>query len=503
MWAFKALWDKGLLYEGERVLPYCWVCETPLSNFETRQDDAYRPRQDPAVTVLFTLEADDSGRSPAALSGPLRVMAWTTTPWTLPSNLALAVGPDIEYAVYELLGRHDGDRGGACRRLSRSPRGRRAPGGIQGVGARGAALPTAVPVLLGPTRRLPGARRRLRRHRRGHRGRAPRAGLRRGGLRRVQGGGHRRGVPGRRPRPFHRRGPSLRGAAGVRRQPPHHRRPEGRRRPRRGQELHPQLPALLADRHAAHLQGRGLVVRGGHRRQGPHDRAQPGDRLGPRPHQGRRLREVARRSARTGRSAGTGSGARPSRCGRATTPATPAPTSTAAWRSSRPTSGCGSPTCTARPSTSSCGPNPDDPTGRSTMRRVTDVLDCWFESGSMPFAQVHYPFERAEWFESHFPADFIVEYVAQTRGWFYTLHVLATALFDRPPFRHCVAHGDRARRRRAEDVQAPRQLPRARHGLRHVGRGRHALVPPVVTDPAGPGPRRPRQRRSRRCGARS
>jgi isoleucyl-tRNA synthetase len=59
----------------------------------------------------------------------------------------------------------------------------------------------------------------------------------------------------------------------------------------------------------------------------------------------------------------------------------------------------------------------------------------------MPFAQVHYPFERAEWFESHFPADFIVEYVAQTRGWFYTMHLLATSLFDRPPFRHCVAHG--------------------------------------------------------------
>ncbi|HLX88431.1 MAG TPA: class I tRNA ligase family protein, partial [Acidimicrobiales bacterium] len=86
-------------------------------------------------------------------------------------------------------------------------------------------------------------------------------------------------------------------------------------------------------------------------------------------------------------------------------------------------------------------PNPDDPTGHSTMRRVSDVLDCWFESGSMPFAQVHYPFENASWFESHFPADFIVEYVGQTRGWFYTLHVLSTALFDRPPFSHCVAHG--------------------------------------------------------------
>jgi isoleucyl-tRNA synthetase len=86
-------------------------------------------------------------------------------------------------------------------------------------------------------------------------------------------------------------------------------------------------------------------------------------------------------------------------------------------------------------------PNPDDPSGRSTMRRVSDVLDCWFESGSMPFAQVHYPFEHGEWFEDHFPGDFIVEYIGQTRGWFYTLHVLATALFDRPAFRTCMAHG--------------------------------------------------------------
>ena len=86
-------------------------------------------------------------------------------------------------------------------------------------------------------------------------------------------------------------------------------------------------------------------------------------------------------------------------------------------------------------------PNPDDPTGSSTMRRVPEVLDCWFESGSMPFAQVHYPFENADWFDSHYPGDFIVEYIGQTRGWFYTLHVLATALFDRPAFRSCVSHG--------------------------------------------------------------
>jgi len=84
---------------------------------------------------------------------------------------------------------------------------------------------------------------------------------------------------------------------------------------------------------------------------------------------------------------------------------------------------------------------PDDPTGASTMRRVPEVLDCWFESGSMPFAQVHYPFENRAWFEHHYPGDFIVEYTGQIRGWFYTLHVLATALFDRPAFAACVTHG--------------------------------------------------------------
>ena len=89
MWAFKTLWDKGLVYEGYRVLAYCCRCETPLSNTETRMDDVYQQRQDPAVTVRFRL---DSGED---------ILAWTTTPWTLPSNLALAVGPDIEYALLE------------------------------------------------------------------------------------------------------------------------------------------------------------------------------------------------------------------------------------------------------------------------------------------------------------------------------------------------------------------------------------------------------------------
>ena len=98
MWAFKQLWDKGLLYEAYRVMPYSWGAETPLSNFEIRLDDATRPRQDPAVTVAFDLDPVDD--DPA----PMRILAWTTTPWTLPSNLALAVGQDVDYSVVEFEG---------------------------------------------------------------------------------------------------------------------------------------------------------------------------------------------------------------------------------------------------------------------------------------------------------------------------------------------------------------------------------------------------------------
>ncbi|MBN2552282.1 MAG: isoleucine--tRNA ligase [Spirochaetales bacterium] len=75
------------------------------------------------------------------------------------------------------------------------------------------------------------------------------------------------------------------------------------------------------------------------------------------------------------------------------------------------------------------------------MRRIPEVLDCWFESGAMPYAQNHYPFENREHFEANFPADFISEALDQTRGWFYTLTVLAAALFDQPAFTHCIVNG--------------------------------------------------------------
>src|SRR5690606_24865008 len=98
IWAFKSLFDKGLVYEGFRVLPYCWNDETPLSNHELRMDDdVYKVRQDPAVTVGFTLDATGEDE---VLDGA-KILIWTTTPWTLPSNLAVMVGTEIDYVVVE------------------------------------------------------------------------------------------------------------------------------------------------------------------------------------------------------------------------------------------------------------------------------------------------------------------------------------------------------------------------------------------------------------------
>jgi isoleucyl-tRNA synthetase len=440
MWAFKRLWEKGLLYEGNRVLPYCWECETPLSNFETRQDDAYRPREDPAVTVVFTLDADDTGRGPALISGPLRVLAWTTTPWTLPSNLALAVGPDVAYAVYELLG---------------------APTVIA------AERVAAYPELFGdaePLVELRGADLVGRRYRplfpffSDHRD-AFRV-LRGDFVATDEGTGVVHLAPG-----FGEEDFDVCTAAGISVVCP----VDDRGRftsevpPYAGQLVFDANPTIIEDLKAAGA----LVEAKAYLHSYPHcwrtDTPLIYKAMGS---WFVKVTDIKERMlelngeidwvpahVKDGAFGKWLEGARDWSISRNRFWGSPIPV----WKSDDP----------SYPRTDVYGsvdelerdfgvrlsdlhrpaidelvrPNPDDPTGHSAMRRVTDVLDCWFESGSMPFAQVHYPFERAEWFETHFPADFIVEYVGQTRGWFYTLHVLATALFDRPPFRHCVAHG--------------------------------------------------------------
>ena len=171
IWAFKTLHDKGLVYEGFRVLPYCWNDETPLSNHELRMDDdVYQDRQDPAVTVGYPLEA--TGEDPV-LDGA-HILIWTTTPWTLPSNLAVMVGSDIDYVVVEApvpgteahralparRGPPPGVPARARRRRGRVHRARPLP---RRRPAR-APLHPAVRLLPGPRERLPRGRRRRRRH---------------------------------------------------------------------------------------------------------------------------------------------------------------------------------------------------------------------------------------------------------------------------------------------------------------------------------------------------
>ncbi len=144
IWAFKQLWDKGLAYEGNRVLPYCWNDETPLSSHELRMDDdVYQSRQDPAITVGLRVTGGE-------LEGAY-LLIWTTTPWTLPSNQAVAVNPDVTYVQVQC--RREALRAGTGPAGGLRPRTRRGTGNPRHL-HRGAtprhALPAAVPVLHGP-----------------------------------------------------------------------------------------------------------------------------------------------------------------------------------------------------------------------------------------------------------------------------------------------------------------------------------------------------------------
>ena len=470
IWAFKQLHDKGLIYEGFRVLPYCWNDETPLSNHELRMDDeVYQNRQDPAVTVGVALDSVGDGDE---LAGVL-ALVWTTTPWTLPSNLAVMVGEDIEYVVVE--GPVPGtDR--TARYLIAEPR----------LAAYKRELfpdtdePTIVSRhrgadLVGRTYTPPfsyylGHENAFRLvpaefvtttdgtglvHTAGAFGEDDKVVTDRENIEAVMPVGK----DGRFTHPVNdyegmlvfdanphvidhlkaatqaagdESGSVTPGTVLLRRETYDHAYPHcwrckepliykgvsswfvevtavKQRLLELNQEIH-WVPEHIKDGSFGKWleNARDWSITRNRFWGSPVPVWKSDDPAYPRLDVYGSFEELERDFGRIPRDTND----------RSATPDLHRPYIDDLTR-----------------------PNPDDPTGKSTMRRVEDVLDVWFDSGSMSFAQVHYPFENADWFEHHFPGDFIVEYIGQTRGWFYTMHVLAGAIFDRPAFSTCVSHG--------------------------------------------------------------
>lgn len=421
-WVFKTLWDQGLVYEGYKILPYCPRCATPLSNFEANQ--GYKDVVDPAITLRFRVKGGENAY----------FLAWTTTPWTLPSNLALTVGPEIDYVKVK-----DGEdfyylaesRLGAYYRETPEIvwRGK----GSELVGMRYEPLFSYFADLAdeGAFQVLGGSF-----------------------VSTEDGTGIVHTAPG-----FGEDDNAVCKAAGLPEVCPIDEEcrftaevPDYAGRPVKSVDK--EIIQRLKE------EGK-LIHRGQIKHSYPHCWRDDGpliyraistwfvkvEAIKDKMIANNRTINWVPSHLRDGRFGKWLENARDWAISRNRYWGTPLPI----WRNAE---GEVIVVGSAAELEKLSGRKVEDlhkhfidkieipsPTGKSPLKRVTEVFDCWFESGSMPYAQQHYPFENKQHFEENFPADFIAEGLDQTRGWFYTLVVLASALFNKPPFRNVVVNG--------------------------------------------------------------
>lgn len=426
-WVLRQLWDKGLVFEGYRVMPYSWRIATPLSNFEAGLN--YKEVQDPSLTIK--LKSEKHNRF---------LLAWTTTPWTLPANLALAASEDLEYVEVEDTATKEHHVLAEARlgAYYKEEKDYTVISRFKGRDLEGETYEPLFPYF---------------------------KELKTQGAFRVVLGDHVTATDG----------------TGLVHTAPAHGEEDFQVAKKYG------IPLADATDHLGNLNAKAPDFQGLNIKEADKEiikylkakgsvfkhetlnhnypfcwrsdtplmnKAIPAWFVKLEPLKKQLLENNAKthwvpEHLRDGRFGNWLENARDWNISRNRFWGTPIPI----WRCSKE---CGGSLCigSIEELHALSGKKLTDihkhfvdnvtvpcPRCNKQMRRIPEVLDCWFESGAMPYGQVHYPFENKERFENSFPADFIAEGIDQTRGWFYTLSVLSTALFNKPPFKNVIVNG--------------------------------------------------------------